>query len=404
MLRENANKECHRGIIVKTALLIFIVLLVLSASGAASDASRRTLPSGMDNPMIIRFPQLASAAAPPAIEEGLRATYQMITSSPESESGGDIEFVGGDAGSGLSQVTVVAMEAGKAATWTVAFAPDATLGAMKRVNSYGSVTPAGCGEFWCNPLVLEAIADRADDDLTVTRGTYELGGKTYNVIRFNFQSSQGLSLGMVYDLKSGIMLYHTADYSSSLPTDTGGALTRGQNAILKLVNLRAVNIPWKDGKVPGWARPGVVLNYQGRHFFWLTQLPDVAPTINALASELRIQAAHSRYAEGRQQTYTEEALQPPYAPMVSGIAQLMGFWVPEEALSLQPGEVDYDPDTGMTTHILESGPKGVVMEETNGVSYRLTASYDAAGKLTGTVTESYTGTATGQKDELQLVG
>ncbi|MDD4651735.1 MAG: hypothetical protein PHQ34_05845 [Methanothrix sp.] len=389
---------------MKTALLILSILLVLSASGAASDASRRTLPSGMDNPMIIRFPQLASAAAPPAIEEGLRATYEMITGSPESETGGDIEFVGGDAGAGLVQVTVVAMEAGKAATWTVAFAPDATLGAMKRVNSYGSVTPAGCGEFWCNPQVLQSIPDRADDDLTVTRGTYELNGKTYNVIRLNFQSSQSLSLGMVYDLKSGIMLYHTADYSSSLPTDTGGALTRGQNAILKLVNLRAVDIPWKDGKLPDWARSGAVLSYQGRHSFWLPQLPDVPPTVSALASELKIQAAHSRYAEGRQQTYTEEATQPPYVPMVSGIAQLMGFWVPEEALSLQPGAVDYDADTGMTTSVLESGPEGVVMEETNGVSYRLTATYNAAGKLTETVTESYTGTATGQKDELLLVG
>jgi hypothetical protein len=208
---------------------------------------------------------------------------------------------------------------------------------------------------------------------------------------------------MVYDLKSGIMLYHTADYSSSLPTDTGGSLTRGQNAILKLINLRAVDIPWKDGKLPAWAKPGEVLSYQGRHFFWLPQLPDVAPTITALASELKIQAAHSRYAEGRQQTYTEEATQPPYVPMVSGIAQLMGFWVPEEALTLRPGAVDYDPDTGMTTSVLESGPEGVVMEETNEVSYRLTATYDAAGKLTETVTESYTGTASGQKDELLLM-
>jgi hypothetical protein len=89
--------------------------------------------------------------------------------------------------------------------------------------------------------------------------------------------------------------------------------------------------------------------------------------------------------------------------MVSGIAQLMGFWVPEEALTLQSGAIDYDPDSGITTSILESGQEGVVIEETNGVSYRLTASYDETGKLTGTVTESYTGTATGQKDELQLV-
>jgi hypothetical protein len=362
-----------------------------------------TLPSGMDNPLTIRYQGLASAAAPPAIEEGLRATYQIITGSPESETEGNVEFVGGDAGVGLAQVTVVALEAGKAATWTMAFAPDTTLGAMKRVNSYGSVTPVGCGDFWCNPQVLQGIPERAGDDLTVTRGTFELGGKSYNVIRFNFQSNQGIALGMIYDLESGIMLYHTADYSSSLTTEGGGLLRRGQNAILKLVNLRAVDIPWKEGSVPAWARPGSTLSYQGRHSFWLPQMPDVAPTVSSLGSELVIQAAHSRYAEGRQQTYTQEAIQPPYVPMVSGIAQLMGFWVPEEALSLQPGAVDYDPDTGMTTSILESGPEGVVMEETSGVNYRLTASYDAAGRLTQTVTESYTGTATGQLDELQLV-
>jgi len=390
---------------MKTALLIFSMLLIVATVGmtTASDASRMTLPSGMDNPLTIRYPGLASAAAPPAIEEGLRATYQMITGSPESETEGNVEFVGGDAGVGLAQVTVVAMEAGKAATWTTAFTPDTTLGAMKRVNSYGSVTPGGCGDFWCNPQVLKTIPERAGDDLTVTRGTFELGGKTYNVIRFNFQSNQGIALGMIYDLESGIMLYHTADYSSSLTTEGGGLLRRGQNAILKLVNLRAVDIPWKEGSVPAWAKPGVTLSFQGRHSFWLPMIPDVAPTISSLGSELVIQAVHSRYAEGRQQTYTQEAIQPPFVPMVSGIAQLMGFWVPEEALSLQPGAIDYDPDTGMTTSILESGPDGVVMEETNGVNYRLTASYDAAGKLTQTVTESYTGTATGQMDELQLV-
>jgi hypothetical protein len=62
--------------------------------------------------------------------------------------------------------------------------------------------------------------------------------------------------------------------------------------------------------------------------------------------------------------------------IIMKIVLLMGFWVPEEAMSLQPEAVGYDPDTGITTSILESGPGGVVMEETNGVSYRLAASYD----------------------------
>jgi hypothetical protein len=38
------------------------------------------------------------------------------------------------------------------------------------------------------------------------------------------------------------------------------------------------------------------------------------------------------------------------------------------------------------------------------VNYRLTAIYDASGKLVQTSTETYSGTAAAQRDDLQLVG
>ncbi len=43
------------------------------------------------------------------------------------------------------------------------------------------------------------------------------------------------------------------------------------------------------------------------------------------------------------------------------------------------------------------------MEESNNINYRLTAAYDVGGRVVQTVTESYSGTASGQRDELQLV-
>jgi hypothetical protein len=46
--------------------------------------------------------------------------------------------------------------------------------------------------------------------------------------------------------------------------------------------------------------------------------------------------------------------------MVSGVSQLMGFWVPNEALSISPGLVDSDPD-------------GLIMEKTNNMNYKLAA-------------------------------
>lgn len=388
------------------ALLPLLILLLLpfaiSQASLASDAERMTLPSGFDNPLTIRYPELAQAHAPAVIKEGLRATYVIVTGSSDITRSGEVAYLGGEAGEGLVQVTVVALEEGKAATWTESFSPDPANGAMKMVNIYGSVNPAGCGDFWCNPQVLRAIPERAGNDLTVDRGTYELDGKNYDVIRFYYQS-EGISMGMIYDLDTGILLHHTADFTSRLPDDKGVMIRRGQNAIIRLSNLRQINIPWVDGSVPSWVVPGKTLSFQGHHYFWMPQLPDVAPSVAPLSVELQIQAAHRRFAEGRQQTYTAEAVQPAYVPMVSGIAQLMGFWVPEEALSLQPGTIDYDPATSMTVSIVQSGPNGLVMEETNNINYKLTAYYDASGKVVQTDRETYSGTATGQRDVLQLV-
>ena len=389
----------------KKATLMVLLLLAVCQAALASDAAKLTLPSGMNNPLTLRYTELANAPAPGLVKEGLRATYEEFTGSGSEATTERGTHVSGDSpGAGLVQVDVVALEGGKAATWTSTYAPDPTNGAMKTINTYGSVSPVGCGDFWCNPAVLRNIPETAGENLVVSRGTYDLNGQQYNVIRFYVTSSQGIVLGMIYDLDTGILLHHTADFASSFAPEDGVTVTRKQSGILTLRNLRQVNIPWAEGSVPSWAVPGLVLSYQGQHAFWLPQLPDVAPTQSALGSQLAIQEVHERFAEGRQQTYTQDAIQPAYVPMVSGVAQLMGFWVPEEALSLSPGLIDSDPDTGMKVSLIQSGSDGVMMQKTNDVNYRLTALYDASGKLVQTSTETYSGTAAAQRDDLQLVG
>ena len=389
----------------KKAILMVLLLLAFCQAALASDAAKLTLPSGMNNPMTIRYPELANAPAPALVEEGLRATYEEFAGSGREETTERGTHTSGESpGVGLVQVDVVALEGGKAATWTSTYAPDPTNGAMKTINTYGSVNPVGCGDFWCNPAVLRSIPDNAGKDLAVSRGIYDLNGQQYDVIRFYYTSSQGIVLGMIYDLDTGIMLHHTADFASRFAPENGVTVTRKQNAILTLRNLRQVNIPWTEGSLPSWVVAGQVLSYQGQHAFWLPQLPDVAPMLSALGSQLAIQDVHDRFAEGRQQTYTQDAIQPAYVPMVSGIAQLMGFWVPNEALSLGPGLVDSDPDTGMKVSVIQSGPDGVIMEKTNDVNYKLLALYDASGKLVQTSLETYSGTAAAQRDDLQLTG
>ena len=124
----------------------------------ASDAAKLTLPSGMNNPMTLRYPELANAPAPTLVEEGLRATYEEYTGSGSEETTERGTYVSGESpGVGLVQVDVVALEGGKAATWTSTYAPDPTNGAMKTINTYGSVNPVGCGDFWCNPPFFAAF-------------------------------------------------------------------------------------------------------------------------------------------------------------------------------------------------------------------------------------------------------
>jgi hypothetical protein len=66
---------------------------------------------------------------------------------------------------------------------------------------------------------------------------------------------------------------------------------------------------------------------------------------------------------------------------VSGVAQLMGNWVPPEARHAATGLIDYDPDTGMQVRIVQSDDSGLVMERTNQVNFRELFTYDTSGRL-----------------------
>ena len=52
----------------KKATLMVLLLLVFCQVALASDAAKLTLPSGTNNPMTIRYPELANAPAPAVIE------------------------------------------------------------------------------------------------------------------------------------------------------------------------------------------------------------------------------------------------------------------------------------------------------------------------------------------------
>jgi len=357
-------------------MLGLTLLLAASLAVAAPANAASTLPSGLENPLTLSYPALANAPAPSWLEEGIRATYFVMASTAEFERKDDIEEMTGSPGQGLSQVDVVALEEGKAATFTMPYAPDLQ-GAMRQLPGFGSQVPVGCGDFWCSPATLNSIQERIGEDLTVTKGPFDLGGQEYRAIRFNFKT-ETLEMGLVYDLETGLMLYHTVDYVSSALTDYGSVSSQASHAIYQLRNIRQVDIPWKEGSIPSWLAPGQTLEYQGQTAI---QVSGASPMYSPLAIKLSILGLHDRFTEERMDTYTQDPIPPPYAISVSGISQAMGSWLPTEALDTAQGVIDSDPDTGMVTAVVQSGPEGIVLEKTNQVNFRERFTYDHSGKL-----------------------
>jgi hypothetical protein len=361
----------------KRIFLLFCLLFCLLPSLAWAES---TLPSGMVNPLPLKYPELATAPAPSWCNEGMRATYNVLASTSERERSENIEWNTGKPGYGLSQVDVVALEGGKAATYTLPYAPDQQ-GAMRQMTGFGSVVPAGCGDFWCNPAVLAKIPEQASDRFTVQRVTYTLGGEGYNAIRFDIRNDN-FEMALVYDLETGLLLYHTVDYTSYTTNPQLQTIgSSGTHGMYELRNLRPVNIPWQDGEVPAWLVPGSALHYQGQT---VMQVQGAAPSSTPMSVQVSILDTKRRYAELRIDTYTQEAMPTvpaPYIKTVSGIAQLLGNWVPAAAIALAPGDIDSDPDTGMVTSLLQSDEEGVIFQQTNQVDFRGLYHYDRSGRL-----------------------
>jgi hypothetical protein len=341
--------------VVIYATLFLVAFLALSQLSYALD-----MPSGIDNPMSVRFPELLTAPAPTWLQEGVRVTYS------------DLATNSGKTGNGLVQTDVVALDGGKVATFTQSYSP--YLGAMRPVFSTAAIETTGCGDIWCNPEVLQKIPDRTGDDLTVLRLPMTVGEKQYKAIRFGFKQDT-YELTDFYDLDTGILLYRTIDYTSD---------SRATRYMIELLNFRKVNIPWKDGSVPVWLSPGDTLSYQGQT---ITQTQG-APTIRyPLSIQASVLSAEKRFAEINFVTYSQDPISPSQiktsqTKSISGVAQLLGYWMPQEAIAaLRPGVLDTDPDTEMQINVVKVDANGVVFEKTNQKDYMAQFAYDSTGKL-----------------------
>jgi hypothetical protein len=366
-------------------MLLIIFLSCSPSSGAIN------LPSGIENPMPVRFPQLLTAPAPSWLAEGVRATYSVLSGSSDTEHFENKDLGSGQAGNGINQLDVVSIENGQAAILNEAYAPGAGVqgyvsaagvqGALRPLVETGSVAAVGCGDFWCSPAVLQNISAMANNNgLTVQRLPYTAGdAKTYQAIRFDFINND-LQIALVYDLDTGVLLYHTLDYSSFNPVGLNNVPISGsRNAQYQFLNLRQVEMPWNDSQVPSWLGVGQSMSYQGQMSI---QVQGASPMITPSALQMSVIDAHNRFVDMKLDIYDQSTGSTSTSRVVRGIAQLMGTWIPEEAIAtLSPGVIDTDPDTGMKVSIVQNDANGVVFEKTNQVDFKELYTYDLSGKL-----------------------
>jgi hypothetical protein len=369
---------------------VFIsICLILAASTQTSGLP--TLPSGKENPLPILFPQLNAKPAPSWVEEGLRATYYATVDQGQGPRDGKPRT--GDA---LLQTDVVALEGSLVTTSTASYVRS-PLGLFRPLTGggFGSVVPAGCGDFWCSPEVLAELPEGEDGDLTVIRGPVEAAGSTFQAVRLEVKRT-GIRYAMTYDRETGLLLHHRYDIRSA-----DGATT--ETGIISLQNLREVEIPWTGGTSPNWLRAGQTTSYRGETVF---EIPGTVPT--PFPIDLRAEVVSvSPEASIIKWTAPGDAggSIPHYA--ASGVYQLLGFWLPETALAIdEVGDVDADPDTGLLISVIQNDRNGIVFQETNGRDYQRLLTYD---KATGRLLESYEErltepfTSTVQKTVVELV-
>jgi hypothetical protein len=364
------------GNVTRLSIIAYGILLLTSYFYLiALTPSASAVTGGIEDPILIRYPELNSAPAPSWLSEGTRATYYVIAAAPAGETE--------KTGNGLIQIDVVAIEGGLAATDTEQYAPYPQ-GGMRPIQEMGSVSPAGCGDFWCNPGVLQKIPDQIDNEgLTVQRVPMNIEGKDYNAIMFYFQEDT-LTIKLIYDLDSGILLYYKLDYAQG---------TVGTNALEELRDVRKVSIPWKNGQTPAWLTNGAILNYQGQE---VTQIQSAIgpPYSTPLSVQADVLSVHNRFAELELGTLR----------CVSGIAQLNGFWIPQrEVKTLSPAIVDTDPDTGIQISVVKSSADGIVFEKTNQQDYAEQYAYNSEGKLIQSLSQYIDGVGVLRTKTLQLM-
>ncbi|MFH0967262.1 MAG: hypothetical protein V1862_06225 [Methanobacteriota archaeon] len=382
-------------------LWIFLIGNIVGVLIVATVTAAPLLPSGFESPLTILYPELNQVSAPSWLEEGIRASYTSnvaLYTKYEDQFGNSVDGESAKVGNGITQIDLVGLSDGIAATTNTIYTEMPPYNNYKLLMSNGGISPDGYGPFWCNPEILATIPDTSTNFLVIQHLPYTIDGEQYATIRFDcLYGDQKNALAMVYDLESGLLLYHTINTGTEQIqkgyVDT--TVTSGNSGYYQLKNLRKVIIPWANGSIPSFIRSGSMQQFAGQKEITV-QGAVGAPMAFGRQNILTFGEVSNRFVICQLDVINQDVTtSTDTINTVSGISQLAGLFIPPEAAGLGTGTVDTDPDTGVQVSITRNDATGIVLTKTNNADQQSSYWYDPSGKLLQTMTESVTSTTGG---------
>jgi hypothetical protein len=355
--------------------------------------------------MLPLIPAAAEAGAPPCIKPGTRLTYFGMTASIPGEYGKLVQDDNGNwvdkntgkryreedvSGSGAAAFNVVYVGhvgGGVAELSTKLYTLDTATKKCTFAVGSGMVGHAGCAaDYWIHPDALKQVQEVNAQGVRILRMPYTVAGKTYKAIRFQSEDVSGYQ-ARVYDLETGLMIYHGSRVqgpSVVTPPIAGSGKTgmgEGSTQVVTgwIVEVKDIDVPWKNAAPPKWIDEFRQLSYKGVQ----TSVVAAAGTKldRAMTATLTPKARGPGWVRFTNRFLFESLPgMPPNEVLQDGAcgpATIGGLWVSPEALGgLRPGQViETNDKVGTTVTVSDVRPGSVTVSET-GPLHRSDCTYD----------------------------
>lgn len=393
--------------------LFSVAVVVILATAGARGGNRVAVPD--PSIMLPVAPGAAEAPAPPIIKPGTRLTYFGMTASIPGSYGKLVqddngtwmdketgkryreEDIGGAGSAAFNVIYVGHVGNGVALLSTKLYMLDTAIQKCTLGPTGGLVGHAGCAaDYWIHPDVLKQVQEVNAQGVRILRMPYTVVGKTYKAIRFQTEDKSGYQ-ARVYDLETGLMIFHASRMQgpSVVTAPLGGSeqtgIGEGSTQVVTgwIVEVKDIDVPWKNAAPPRWINEFRQLSYKG------VQTSEVAAAgtrLNrAMTGTLTPKARGPGWVRFTNR-YLFESLpgMPPNDAIqegACGAATIGGLWIAPEALAnLHPGQViETNEKVGTTTTVSAVRPDGVTITET-GPLHRNDCTYDTKTGMLSAIT------------------